>query len=333
MDLQHFITHFSRDENIGTAVALYIIASKNLSPQFQKQNFCRCGVAGSREVANIDRSATASGASSKASSLISRAAMYLANNIQSMHLVACLILPKSVINSPSGPTIARILEYRKDGDNRPDYALKGKTTAMALESVYHHELDIMPSVSRARRQTEWFKTTQNNFKNIKLALQAVGQGIYYDFTQFSATAMPSDFIGKGRKLRGGVTMDTTTHGFKQSPRLQELKRNLQTGDEVETEDGTIQLNSDDVEDIRTGTNRGLYLLELITRKEKATATTQTGTTATTGTTQTKKTDRATQAPVFVRMTRNAINQLRGAQTSEAEQRRRRIARALAQLTI
>jgi hypothetical protein len=33
------------------------------------------------------------------------------------------------------------------------------------------------------------------------------------------------------------------------------------------------------------------------------------------------------------MTRNAINQLRGAQTSEAEQRRRRIARALAQLTI
>jgi hypothetical protein len=189
----------------------------------------------------------------------------------------------------------------------------------------------MPAVSRARRQTEWFKTTQNNFKNIKLALQAVGQGIYYDFTQFSPTAMPSDFLGKGRKLRGGVTMDTTTHGFKQSPRLQELKRNLQTGDEVETEDGTIQLNADDVEDIRSGTKRGLYLLELITRKEKATATTQTNA-ATTGTT-TKKIDRTTQAPVFVRMTRNAINQLRDAQTSEAEQRRRRIARALAQLTI
>ena len=50
-----------------------------------------------------------------------------------------------------------------------DYALKGKTMAVALESIYHDELDEMPNVSRARRQTEWFKTTQSNFQNVKLA--------------------------------------------------------------------------------------------------------------------------------------------------------------------
>jgi hypothetical protein len=47
-------------------------------------------------------------------------------------------------------------------------------------------------------------------------------------------------------------MNTTTHGFKQSPRLQELKRNLQTGDEVENENGTIQLNENDIEDNSIG---------------------------------------------------------------------------------
>jgi hypothetical protein len=333
MDLSHFCAHFSKDQNIGQGIALYIIASKNLTPQFQKQNFVRCGVAGSREVANIDRSVTASGAASKASSLFSRTAMYLANNIQSMNLIACLILPPSVVSAPSGPTIARILEKRRDGDMRPDYALKGKTMAMALESVFHSELDDMPTISRARRQTEWFKTTQSNYKNIKLALQSVGHGIYYDFTRFPSTAMPNDFLGKGQKLSGGVVMNTTTHTFKTSPRLQELKRNLHVGDEVEGEDGVIRLNRDDIEDIRLSTRRGMFLLELITRKEKAQTSTQTGVT-TTGSTATQTTTKKTigsQIPMSVRMTRSAVNTLRNVETSMDEQRRRRVVRALAKL--
>ena len=115
MDLEHFVQHFKNDANIGNAIALYIIASKNLAPAYQKQNFLRAGVArGSRETANIDRSATASGAASKASSLLSRAAMYLANNIQSMNLIACLVLPPSVVNAPTGPTITRVLQTRKE---------------------------------------------------------------------------------------------------------------------------------------------------------------------------------------------------------------------------
>jgi hypothetical protein len=104
--------------------------------------------------------------------------------------------------------------------------------AVALEQIYHAELDEMPNVSRARRQTEWFKTTQSNFQNVKLALQAVGQGIFYDFTKFSPTAQPSDFIGKGKKMEGGESLDTTTHTFRESPRLQELRKALQEGDEV-----------------------------------------------------------------------------------------------------
>lgn len=333
MDLEHFCAHFAKDPNIGQGIALYLIASKNLADPFQRQNFYRAGVAGSREVANIDRSVTASGQQSKASSLFSRAAMYLANNIQSMRLVAALILPPSVVNAPSGPTIARILETRRDGDLRPDYALKGKTMAMALEAVYHNELDSMPTISRARRKTEWFKTTQSNFKNAKLALQSVGHGVYYDFTRFSPTAMPEAFLGKGQKLNSGAVLATTTHAFKTSPRLAELRRNLQTGDEVEGEDGIIRLNRDDIEDIRLGTQRGMYLLELITRKEKTQATTQTNTPTTTGTTQTgaKKTT-ATQAPTHVRMTRAAIADLRNVETIADEKRRRRVARALAQLT-
>ena len=244
MDLEHFVEHFKTDDNIGRSIALYIIASKNLASQFQRQNFCRCGVAGSREVQNIDRSVTASGATSKPSSLLSRAAMYLANNIQSMNLIACLVLPPSVVNAPTGPTITRILEKRKEGDARPDYALKGKTQALALEAVFHAELDDMPGVSRAWRQTEWFKTTQSNFKNVKLALQSVGQGIYYDFTQFAPNALPSALVGKGKRLTGGVTLETTTHAFRESPRLAELRTNLQAGDEVEGEDGVIRLNQD-----------------------------------------------------------------------------------------
>ena len=123
MDLEHFVDKFKQDPNIGQAIALYIIGSKNLNSTFQRQNFIRCGVAGSREVANIDRSVTASGAASKASSLMSRAAMYLANNIQSMNLIACLILPPSLINrGADGPTMTRILQKQNPDSALPAYA-------------------------------------------------------------------------------------------------------------------------------------------------------------------------------------------------------------------
>lgn len=341
MLLSHFVEHFKNDANIGNSIALYCIASVNLASQFQRQNFCRCGVAGSREQQNIDRSVTASGQVSKASSLMSRAAMYLANNIQDMKLICCLVLPPSVVNAPTGPTITRILEKRKEGDSRPDYALKGKTMAVALESIYHQELDDMPNISRGRTsRQEWFKTTQSNFQNIKLALQAVGQGVFYDFTKFSPTAMPSDFIGKGTKLEGGQTLATTTHMFRESPRLQELRKALQAGDEVEGEDGIIRLDASDIFDIRKGTQRGLQLLDLITQKERASATTQTATSTSTTTTAAAQTNTpvapppqrttATQAPLNVRLTRSAVRALRTANT-EDERRRRRIARALAEL--
>ena len=104
MDLQHFVDHFKNDDLIGRSIALYIVASKNLSSQFQRQNFVRCGVAGSRETQNIDRSVTASGQASKPSSLLSRAAMYLANNIQSMNLIA----------SPRAPTVGDKCADRPD---------------------------------------------------------------------------------------------------------------------------------------------------------------------------------------------------------------------------
>ena len=342
MLLSHFVEHFKNDANIGNSIALYCIASVNLSSQFQRQNYCRCGVAGSREQANIDRSVTPSGAPSKASSLMSRAAMYLANNIQDMKLIACLILPPSLVNrGADGPILTRILEKRKEGDLRPDYALKGKTMAVALESIYHAELDDMPNVSRGRTsRQEWFKTTQSNFQNVKLSLQAVGQGVFYDFTKFSPTAKPSDFIGKGTKLEGGRTLETTTHTFRESPRLQELRRAIQAGDEVEGEDGIIRLDASDVDDIRKGTPRGMQLLDLITQKEKAAATTQTAQTATAAAQTTTpppapppQRTTATQAPLNVRMTRSAIRALRTTETTEDERRRRRIARALAELTI
>jgi hypothetical protein len=342
MLLSHFVEHFKNDANIGNSIALYCIASVNLSSQFQRQNYCRCGVAGSREQANIDRSVTPSGAPSKASSLMSRAAMYLANNIQDMKLIACLILPPSLVNrGADGPILTRILEKRKEGDLRPDYALKGKTMAVALESIYHAELDDMPNVSRGRTsRQEWFKTTQSNFQNVKLSLQAVGQGVFYDFTKFSPTAKPSDFIGKGTRLEGGRTLETTTHTFRESPRLQELRRAVQAGDEVEGEDGIIRLDASDVDDIRKGTPRGMQLLDLITQKEKAAATTQTAQTATAAAQTTTpppapppQRTTATQAPLNVRMTRSAIRALRTTETTEDERRRRRIARALAELTI
>ena len=75
---------------------------------------------------------------------------------------------------------------------------------------------------------------------------------------------------------------------------------------------------------------------LLEKKQKKTASTSTETT--TGAAQTQTTGAApptrtqtTQAPVHVRMTRSAVAALRGATTSDAEAKRKRIVRALAQL--
>jgi hypothetical protein len=321
MDLEWFVTRFKDDPNLGRAIALYAIAPKNLAPAFQAKHFLRCGVAGSRETQNIDRSVTPSGAESRASSLYSRAAMYFANWIAGGTILAALVLPPSVVNAPSGPTITRVLERRNPGDARPDYALRGKTMAVALESLYHQELDTMPKVRRARgERVEWFQTTQQGFDNVKLALQAVGQGVYYDLTKHG-NVLPEALVGKGVKLRGGQTLETTTHAFRKSPRLLELTR-----DEVEEEDGTVRLTLDDVEDIRNNTSRGQQLLELITRRPpKRTAEVQTdGPNVTTR-------SRRTQT-VTVRLTRAKVRELRdAAATDDGEVRRRRLTRALAEL--
>ena len=94
--------------------------------------------------------------------------------------------------------------------------------AVALETIYHQSLDEMPKVKRARTErVEWFQTTQNNFENVKLALQSVGQGVYYDFKKLG-NALPSQLVGKGVKLSGGQVLETTTHAFRKSPRLMEM---------------------------------------------------------------------------------------------------------------
>ena len=151
MELEHFVQHFSSDPNLGRAIALYLIRPNHLAPPFGGRNYFRAGVAGSRETQNIDRSVTPSGAESRASSLFSRAAMYLANWIAGGTIVAALVLPPSVVNSPTGPTITRILQKRNPDDARPEYALRGQTMAVALETIYHQELDDMPRIKRARR--------------------------------------------------------------------------------------------------------------------------------------------------------------------------------------
>ena len=292
--------------NLGRAICLYIIASKNLAPAFQQQNFCRCGVAGSREQANIDRSVTASGAESRASSLYSRAAMYLANSIAGMNIIAVLKLPPSVVNAPSGPTITRVLQQRRQGDNRPDYALQGKTMAVALESIYHMILDDMPGVSRARTaRQEWFKSQDPKFSKVKLALQAVGQGEYYDLSKYG-NVPPDKLVGKGVKLEGGQVLDTTTHRFRESPRLKPNDK------------GEVRLTAAEIAEIRAGTDRGQELLDEITRLEQGGAPKPTQNTTGTQTTT-------------VRMTRSQVRALRNAQTDEEEKRRRKVARALAQL--
>ena len=341
MDLEHFVSNFSQDPNLGRAIALYIIRPTNLAPAFQGRNYFRAGVAGSREVQNIDRSVTPSGAESKASSLYSRAAMYWNNFIAGGEIVAALVLPPSVRNTPSGAILTRVLEQRREGDNRPDYALRGQTMAVVLEKIFHNELDDMPRVRRARTdRVEWFQTTQLNLENAKLAMQAVGQGIYYDLTAFPRNVMPAALVGKGKKLVGGQVLQTTTHALRKSPRLLEL-----TEQEVVEEDGTVRLTLDDVEEVRNNTERGQQILELITRRPKQTTSTQTGPNVTTRAARTQGTStdtaplQATRArrtqtpPVTVRLTRSRVAQLReAAATDDDERRRRRIARALANLT-
>ena len=281
MDLQHFVSNYSQDSNFGRAIALYIIRPKNLAPSFESKHYFRAGVAGSRETQNIDRSATPSGGESKASSLFSRAAMYLSNWIAGGTIVAALVLPASVINTPTGPVITRILQKREPGDNRPAYALKGQTMAVALESLMHAELDEMPKIKRARTdRVEWFESQQKNLENAKAAMRAVGKGIYYDLTKFASNVMPAQLIGKGVKLTGGMTMDTTTHAFRKSPRLLEL-----TQEDVTAEDGSVRLSTDDIEEVRQNTERGQAILELITRRgppktQGTQAAPQTATTAT-----------------------------------------------------
>lgn len=325
MDLEYFVSQFSRETTLGNQVALYIIAPTNLAPSFQNRNLFRAGVAGSREAQNIDRSATASGADSKASSLHSRAAMYFGNWIAGGRLVAALVLPPSVINTPSGPLLTRVLERRREGDARPDYALRGKTVAVALEQIFHQNLDDMPRIRRARtNRVEWFSTSQPSLENAKMALQAVGQGIYYDFTKFPPRPSPS--LLKGERLTGGQVLDTTTHSLRQSPRLAEL-----TMREVVEEDGTVRLSLDDIEDIRANTTRGNELLELITRRTPVATTSSAVQTGPNVTTRSRRTQTA-EEPVTVRLTRSKVRELReAASTPMGERRRRQLARALASL--
>ena len=334
MDLEHFIKNFSADPNLGRAIALYIISPKNLSPTFEGKNYFRAGVAGSRETQNIDRSATASGSESRASSLYSRAAMYFNNWIAGGIIHAVLVLPDSVKNTPTGPTITRILEKRLPGDNRPEHALRGKTMAVALETIMHQELDDMPRIKRSRTdRVEWFQTTQATLENAKLAMQAVGQGIYYQLDRFAPNVMPSALVGKGVKLSGGQVLETTTHEFRKSPRLLDM---ITTQDEVTEEDGSVSLSKDDIEDVRNNTRRGQQILELITRRTTPKTVSKSAQTTVISTPNVAtRSQRATarDAPATVRLTRSRVNQLRAAaETDDDELRRKRLARALANLS-
>ena len=159
--------------------------------------------------------------------------------------------------------------------------------------------------------------------------------------------MPAQLIGKGVKLTGGMTMDTTTHAFRKSPRLLEL-----TQEDVTAEDGSVRLSTDDIEEVRQNTERGQAILELITRRgpprqqTTQTATAQTTTTGVQATPNMRTRSRgpvaATNttipipaqepAPVYVRLTRARVQQLReAATTNDDDQQRRRLVRALAQL--
>lgn len=320
MDLEHFIKNYSQDTIIARQVALYCVKPDNLAPNLEKKHYVRCGLGGGRETANIDRSVTPSGQDSRASSLYSRMAMYWNNWINSGTIICALILPRSVVMRPTGPTIARILQEVNPDDNRPAYALKGKTQGAALEQIYHINLDKMSKVKRSRtNRVEWFETTQNDFKNIKLGMQSVGQGWFVDFTKFPRNVMPEQL--KGIRLSGGQVLDVTEHEFRKSPRL---LQNVQK--EVEEEDGTVRLSSDDIEDIRMNTIRGQQILELITRKgPKSTREVQTTNVQT-------RSKRTQSHPIQVRLTRSQVDQLREAyEDTNQRKRQQRLARVLANL--
>jgi hypothetical protein len=179
-------------------------------------------------------------------------------------------------------------------------------------------------------------------------MRAVGKGIYYDLTKFASNVMPAQLIGKGVKLTGGMTLDTTTHAFRKSPRLLEL-----TQEDVTAEDGSVRLSTDDIEEVRQNTERGQAILELITRRgppktQGTQAAPQTATTATETVnvpnvrTRSRSTTYGTApaipiptdnpAPVYVRLTRARVQQLReAATTTNGEQQRKKLIRALAQL--
>ena len=92
----------------------------------------------------------------------------------------------------------------------------------------------------------------------------------------------------------------------------------------------MRLTLDDIEDVRNNTVRGQQILELITRRaSKQTAGTQTIATPKVAT----RSRRIQTEPVMVRLTRSKIRELReAAETADEERRRRRLARALAQLS-
>ena len=101
---------------IGSQVGLYIVRPLNLNGTFQNRNYFRAGIGGSKEAQNIDRSSTATGKEQKSSSLHGRLAVHYANWITGGEIISLLVLPRSVINKPSGPTMLRTLEQRREGE-------------------------------------------------------------------------------------------------------------------------------------------------------------------------------------------------------------------------
>ena len=141
------------------------------------------------------------------------------------------------------------------------------------------------------------------------------------------------------KAHRGQTLETTTHAFRKSPRLLEL-----TQSDVTAEDGSVRLSMDDIEEVRANTDRGQQILELITRRgplrsQETQATPQTATTGVQATPNVRTRSRSTGTsptqdpePVYVRLTRSSVRQLRDAAgTDNQEQRRKKLARVLAQL--
>ena len=132
--------------------------------------------------------------------------------------------------------------------------------------------------------------------------------------------MPADLVGKGTTLTGGQVLQTTTHAFRKSPRLL-------VQEDVTEEDDTIKLTLNDIEDIRNNTERGQQLLELITRRPGTRSTSSAKRhTDTSGASSSRRTQ-----TVAVRLTRSQVRAARGRANGARGARRRKIARALAQL--